>query len=429
MINTVEDDSEREALVAPVHDLEEKRVTRGQVVTVVLLMLAFAFSRTAVFIQLLTTSLTAKSFLVGTNTPTQISTIPLAFLYYGGTFVAPFATKFMAKVGRRLGFITGCASGIFGAGIAILSTWLYSYQITPFWVPFLLLSLGSLFLGFANGFVNLFRFAAADAIPHRRSLAISAVLFGGDLAALVGPTLGNWTKNLLWTYGASYISLTILFSLSILTLFFIDIPALTKPDLSTAIPPRPLKELLRVPKLLLSLSTATVGFGMMVLLMVLIPLVLEDKFTLDETSHVLQVHSIGMFAPGLVIGFMIEYFGTLWIDLLGMFVLIAANVVMILGENYWNYMVGMFLLGVGWNFTFISSTTMLTTTYLASEKATTQGVNDFIMYFIVSSLSLASGTLWEELGSWTYINYLSLGVSSWGVFIIVLVMTFEKIRP
>ena len=105
---------------------------------------------------------------------------------------------------------------------------------------------------------------------------------------------------------------------------------------------------------------------MMVLLMVLIPLVMDKDFDLGDISHVLQVHSVGMFAPGLVVGFLIERFGTIAIDFVGIWFLIGANVIMILGVDYWNYMVGMFLLGVGWNLTFISSTTLLTQTYLVS---------------------------------------------------------------
>ena len=100
------------------------------------------------------------------------------------------------------------------------------------------------------------------------------------------------------------------------------------------------------------------------LLMVLIPLVMDDDYSLDDISHVLQVHSVGMFAPGLIIGFLIERMGTIAIDFIGMLFLISANVAMIFGTAYWNFMVGMFLLGVGWNLTFISSTTLLTECYL-----------------------------------------------------------------
>ena len=98
--------------------------------------------------------------------------------------------------------------------------------------------------------------------------------------------------------------------------------------------------------------------------MVLIPLVMDDDYSLDDISHVLQVHSVGMFAPGLIIGFLIERMGTITIDFIGMLFLISANVAMIFGTAYWNFMVGMFLLGVGWNLTFISSTTLLTECYL-----------------------------------------------------------------
>lgn len=97
--------------------------------------------------------------------------------------------------------------------------------------------------------------------------------------------------------------------------------------------------------------------------MVLIPLVMHDSFTVNEISHVLQIHSVGMFAPGLFVGLLIEKFGCYKIDFLGMIILASANLVMVFGENYWNFMLGMALLGVGWNFSFVSSTTLLTECY------------------------------------------------------------------
>lgn len=97
--------------------------------------------------------------------------------------------------------------------------------------------------------------------------------------------------------------------------------------------------------------------------MIPIPLVMDSDYSFGAMTHVLQVHSVGMFAPGLIVGYLIEWFGCIPIDMAGLLFLVASNVVMILGMDYWNFMLGMVLLGVGWNFSFISSTTLLTQTY------------------------------------------------------------------
>lgn len=398
-----------------------------QTVTVLLLMVAFAFARTAVFIQLLVTPLAAKASTSG-NAPSQLNTLPLAFLYYGGTFVAPVAARFMARVGRQRGFMVGCVLGMIGAGVCIFSTWLQGDHHGPFWVNFILLSIGSLFLGFGNGFANLFRFAAADVAPQRRSLAISVVLFGGDVAALIGPSLGDWTENIIWKYGGSYIIVLAMWIGSIITLIFVRVPQPPKIDLTNAPPPRTLLQLLRIPRLLLALITATIGTSVMLLLMVLIPLVMDKDFSTTKIGNVLQVHSIGMFAPGLFIGLLMDKLGTIPVDFAGLIALIAASVVMIIGQEYWMYMLGMALLGVGWNLTFISSTTLLTQTYRPSEKATTQGINDFVIFFVGSTFSLASGALWEGLGSWTNLNYMCLAISFVGVLAVLMLFAYETIQ-
>lgn len=109
-------------------------------------------------------------------------------------------------------------------------------------------------------------------------------------------------------------------------------------------------------------------FSMMVFLMVLIPLVMDKlKFSFEDIATVIQIHSIGMFVPGIFIGFAIEKFGTLIIDFLGLCIIVISNVIMIIGSNNWNNIVGMLLLGIGWNLVFVSSTTLLTQTYRVIE--------------------------------------------------------------
>jgi hypothetical protein len=113
----------------------------------------------------------------------------------------------MGKVGRKLGFIIGCLLGIVGGGLNTLSVYLSSLKL-PLGLYFAILCLGSLFLGFSNGFAGFYRFAAADVVTKRKSIAIAVVLMGkiiqilnyliqitgGDAAALLGPRIATWTR-------------------------------------------------------------------------------------------------------------------------------------------------------------------------------------------------------------------------------------------
>lgn len=119
--------------------------------------------------------------------------------------------------------------------------------------------------------------------------------------------------------------------------------------------------------------------------MVLIPIVMDNfDYPLNQSAFVLQLHSIGMFAPGILLGFLIEKFGTIIFILIGLIILMASNLVMIFGTADWNFLVGMFLCGVGWNLTFVSGTTTLVQTYRVCEK---KDFYSHICVLLYSSLS------------------------------------------
>ncbi|KAL6049554.1 hypothetical protein QOT17_020368 [Balamuthia mandrillaris] len=408
--------------------------SRQEFFMVVLLAIAFGFARTAVFIQLRVTPDLANSLSV---TKSEVNSAPLGCFFFGGTFAAPIASKLMVRVGRQKGFMIGGALGLFGSAVAIMSTYLHhrvaaQESDVSFGFSFAMLCVGSLFLGMASGFSNLIRFCAAEVVPDRKSLAIAFVLFGADVASLSGPPLADWTKDLLWKYGACYISLVFLFISCIVTLWFIPMPPATKLELAQMAPPRPISKLLQVPRLVLAFITATVSFGMMALLMVsvtldMLPKVDSGEFKERSISEVLQVHSVGMFTPGLFVGFLIQWYGCISVDAVGLLFIILSNIIMAIRVEYWTYMVGMSLCGVGWNLSYVSSTALLTQQYSPSEKATTQGMNDFVMSFIVSSLSLSAEALRQSLG-WRHLNLLSLGFCAFALLAIIFVKCREWIK-
>jgi len=69
-------------------------------------------------------------------------------------------------------------------------------------------------------------------------------------------------------------------------------------------------------------------------------------------------------------------------------------------EHFW---VSLALLGLGWNFTFIGGSILLTETYEDTERAKVQALNDFLVFGTVAAASLLSGTILHFL-DWNAVN-------------------------
>jgi len=69
---------------------------------------------------------------------------------------------------------------------------------------------------------------------------------------------------------------------------------------------------------------------------------------------------------------------------------------------------------------------MLTQTYRPLEKAKAQGINDFLMQFIVSTFALTASSLWGVLGSWTNVNYLVMSICGAGLLTVAIVLLIES---
>jgi MFS family permease len=73
-------------------------------------------------------------------------------------------------------------------------------------------------------------------------------------------------------------------------------------------------------------------------------------------------------------------------------------------------------LGFGWNFLFISGTSLLVLTYKEDEKFKAQGFNDLIVYSIQAVASLSAG-IFLNLTSWKTMNLICI------IFLIIIVIS------
>ena len=341
-----------------------------------------------------------------------LTTLPIA-LQFAATMITTLPASFyMKRVGRQLGFITG-------AGIACVGALVCAYAI--FERSFTLFCAGAMLMGSFNAFAQYFRFAAAEAADeHFRAKAISLVLAGGLVAAVTGPNLARFTKDLFEpvAYAGTYVSLVTIFLAIIVTALFIRLPRPTAAERRET--GRPLREIARQPVFLVAVLAATAAYSTMALLMTVAPLAMaECNFTFSDSAWVIQGHILGMFAPSFFTGHLITRFGVLNVMIAGAAMFVATLAIDLAGIDFLNFFVGMTLVGVGWNFLFIGGTTLLTQTHTPAERAKVQGFNDFLIWSSVMVSVLASGALQTGLG-WTFVNVgviplvvLALGLTLW----------------
>jgi len=330
----------------------------------------------------------------------ELATMPIAAMFLGTAAVTFPASIWMARVGRRAGFVAGAALGILGGILAAFGIWIGSL---------ILLSLGTLLVGAYQSFAQFYRFAASEVADDAfRPRAISLVLGGGVVAALAGPMLGRLGGPLLEPqYVGSFLLLALVSMIGAGVLLGLHVPN-TQATHDHADNGRSWGEIVTQPSYLVALFGAATGYGIMILAMTATPLAMaHHHHDLPATATVIQLHVLGMFLPSFFTGSLIARFGVLRIMLTGV-LLFAGHVTMSLtGTGFGSFAGALVLLGVGWNFLYIGGTTLLTTTYTSAEKGCAQATNDMSIFAVGLACSFSAGALLQFFG-WQTLNMLLL---------------------
>ena len=328
-----------------------------------------------------------------------LATAPIAAMFLGTAVSTVPASLWMARAGRRAGFVAGAALGTLGGLVAALGIVAQSL---------LLLSAGTLLVGAYQGFAQFYRFAASEVADEAyRPRAIALVLGGGIVAALLGPALGRIGGPLLAPqYVGSFLLLAVVSLLATGLLLGVRVPGP-----AAAAQPRDgrlLIEIVRQPTYLVALFGAATGYGVMILAMTATPLaMLHHDHGLTDAAFVIQLHVLGMFLPSFFSGILITRFGVLRIMLAGV-ALLAGHVAMVVsGSGLASFASALVLLGVGWNCLYVGGTTLLTETHSPSERGRAQGVNDMTIFAVGLAASLGAGFMQQRLG-WQAMNLLLL---------------------
>jgi MFS family permease len=329
--------------------------------------------------------------------PTKaLATAPITAFVIGTALSTVPAALLMKRIGRKPGFMIGAGAGAIGALIGM-----YAIYQRDFW----LFLLCTIMQGVFQAFIQHSRFAAADmASPAFKGKAISWVMTGGVVAAVVGTGLVMLTVDLLApvTFAGCYLTMTILSVATIALMTLLDIPHRgAEVHVESA---RPLMEIVTRPGAIVAIAAATLAYGMMNLVMTAAPIAMIDcGFSTGNAAWVIQWHVLAMFVPSFFTGNLIARFGAERVCMTGLALLAGAGIAGLAGIDFHFFAIDLILLGLGWNFGFIGGTTLLTHCYRPAEREKVQAFNDFVVFGMVAVASLTSGKL-LDLHGWAGVN-------------------------
>jgi MFS family permease len=340
----------------------------------------------------------------------SLATLPMALSIVGIAIFAIFAAKVMSIIGRRAGFI-------FASILSSLSSLLAAYSIII--ESFILFNFSCFLLGAGVAFSHQYRFAAVETVRKDMApKAISIILLAGIGSAFIGPNLANISKEIIsdHLYAGSYIALAVLTLTS--TIFLIFYKDGYKPNNVNKKISRSYLGLISQPRFLQALVASAFAYAVMSFLMTATPISMHvmEKISLSKTGLVIQLHIAAMFLPSLVTGNLIRKFGHSKIMYAGAALFSITILTSLFEQNFVNYLVALIFLGFGWNFLFISGTSLLVLSYKENEKFKAQGFNDFIVYSIQAIASLSAG-VFLTLTSWKIMNLICI------IFLAIIVLS------
>lgn len=340
-----------------------------------------------------------------------LTTLPMAIQMLAVMSASIPAGIVFARLGRKAGFWLGCAISLLGS---------ITFALGVYHGNFFLYCLGAIPAGMGFGISQHLRFAAAEvAAPEAKARAISLVLAGGVVAAIIGPEMVKRTNDLIphFPFLATYMYLPILPITTALLLVFIKLPP-APPRVSV---PVPFTTIVARPTFVTAVVASLVGYGTMNLVMASTPLqMLMCGFGVNASADVIRAHSIAMFLPGFFTGRLIQRFGVHQMILVGALLTSACVVVnLAIAPLFGTFLVALALLGIGWNFMFVGGTTLLASSHDTVERVRVQATHDFIVFGGVAGTAFTSGAI-ESAYGWEALNLtvmppilLALGVVGW----------------
>ena len=341
------------------------------------------------------------------------ATLPIALMIVGVASSTLPLGKLQARFGRKVVFLSFALVAIGCALLAYLSIVLQS---------FVLFCLSAFGLGFSMSSAHQYRFAVTEHVSTEKiPLVTSILLFGGLLSAFIGPEIALLGQSLLLVeFAGSFLLLAAIFAVCfglILAITHVDHENISIVD---DLPHHNgFKLILQSPLLLLTVISGVVGFFMMSFIMTATPLTMHEHagHSLPDTKWVIQSHIAAMYLPSLFSGLLIKRFGfnfTLWLGVLLFSICIGISLT---DQKLINFWVALVLLGVAWNFFFMTNTTLLSFGHNHEQRFAVQSSNDFVIFSFQALAALSSGWF---LYRWQWQGVLGVSFTILAIFSIYL---------
>ena len=360
--------------------------------------------------------------------------VPSAVYLLGAAFAALAWGVVFDRIGRRKSIVSGLLIGMIGTALALYAIWISSLA---------LFLTGMLLMGITNAAVMLGRFAAAEVSPpEQRGKAISTVVWGGTFGAIFGPLLVAPMGRFVTMFGmnelaGSYLAVLVLFGIAsvIVAIGLRPDPREIGREVADLYPEstphgetRPVREILRQPAALTAVVTMVLGQVVMVALMVVTSRHMNHhQHGLTDISHVIQAHTIGMYAFSVVTGYLSDKWGRGQVIVSGAAMLLLACILAPLSPDVVPLAVALFFLGLGWNFTFVGGSALLADQLSPAERSRTQGTNDLMVGLASAMGSLGSGIIFAAT-SYTVIAAFA-GALSLIPLVMALMLMRRKVSP
>jgi MFS family permease len=339
----------------------------------------------------------ATGSIVGATLAPDISfaTVPLS-IYVVGLAAGTLPTGAISRrYGRRVAFIigTGCGvlTGLLGA-FAILHG------------SFLLFCCATFLGGLYGAVSQSYRFAAADgASAAYRPKAVSWVMAGGVFAGVLGPQLVQWTMDIWppYLFAFSFLAQAVVALVAMAVLAGVDAPKPAPSDLHGG---RPLVEIVRQPRFIAAALCGIIAYPMMNLVMTSAPLAMKIcGLSVSDSNFSIQWHIVAMYGPSFFTGSLIARFGAPRIVALGLLLEAGAAAVGLSGITATHFWAALFILGIGWNFSFVGASALVLETHRPQERNKVQAFNDFLVFGMMAVGSFSSGQLLANYG-WSAVN-------------------------
>lgn len=315
---------------------------------------------------------------------TDLATLPIALVVVGLAVSTLPTGKLLQRFGRRRIFI---AYGFIAitAALGAMQSLIYG-TFTGF-------CLAAFMMGWAGAAGHQYRFAVLEAVPAEMApKATSFLLLGGITAAFIGPELAVRGRGLFETeFAGSFLLLSLSYVAGLVIIsFYHDVEPRQSRDKKIG---RSWPEILRSPVVILAIGAAALGYGVMSFIMTATPISmhLHSGHSLEATKFVIQSHIAAMYLPSLVFAWMFGKLGVRRVMWTGVIVYLLCLGIAALNTEFFNYWLALVLLGVGWNFLFLSGTNLLPLGYRREERFRVQSMNDFLVFSIQAIVSLISG--------------------------------------